>query len=230
MAAVVEPPATRRLREFYKLGQRLLKESQRRNQSRAPAVKNYWGVNEELQEKHGLSLNDIACARRFAERYSEDDLNELCRLGQTRGKPRKKPRDKPLPKPLTKSHVFMLVTIDDAKARTKWAKRAAQGGWSVLRLRFEIAAATSKQSSEGKGSMPDVGGPVHALFHTRRLAVKWINWQERLRQETRATGDPRLQRLLARRKLAALLKKVTDQMTPLLVEVERLIAEGPRGD
>ena len=133
MARVTEPASTRRLREYYKLGQRIWKESLKA--AGAGGKKHFWGVNAKLQEQLKLSVNDLTRARQLARLYpTEKEFNRLCVLGQKQGKP------------LTKSHVMILVLVKDQATRERLAQQAAAEAWSVLRAVPQPAACPPRKS------------------------------------------------------------------------------------
>ncbi len=177
MAKPSTAPATARLREFYRAGQRIVAASGGRKA--LEGRKNAWGVNAKLQAKEKMSLFEISKARQLAREYTPAEFAELCQLGAAQGRP------------LSKWHVMTLLSIEKKGQRHKLAAMAATKGWSVRRLGAELVANRTRSRASGRGSKPQAGGPSFALEKTRRLAVEWLNWSELLldRQQSKAVGD-----------------------------------------
>ncbi len=209
-----EPKATRDLRKFYQAGVKILKASGGPD-ALEPDRKNFWGVNDDLREELKMSLNYITRARQLVRLYpTPQALDWLCRLGQRRGKP------------LTKSHAMVLVGIQDPKLRKTLAAQAAREGWSERRLRSETAAAAAKPRTAGKGSSPQLVSAAHAVSNTRQLAVKWLNWCDRIQRAAKQDVGR-----LADKEIAAYLAATEKPMRRVRDAVQEVMAISgkPRG-
>ena len=110
------------VRQFHALGQRVLKATARRKR-RGEGV---WGLFDELEAKSAAEKNRLQEARHFARLYDREQLDWLCGLGQTEGRP------------LTRFHVVVLIRVADRGQRNRLAAKCAIESWSVGRLETEV--------------------------------------------------------------------------------------------
>jgi hypothetical protein len=183
------------IREFHKLGKRVLKEDAK-CPKRGKGVR-HWGVVKSIQEDEEVSRDLIEKARRFATVFSDDDVTELCALRGPSGK-------------LGHWHAIHLLTVRRKRDRLSLARRAAKEGWSVARLRAEVRQRSSKTSSGGRRPTKPDNVDV-ALVDIERLANKYIIWCKSMK-----TGTADVVRL------ANLPKSVREQLEELEPPIIRL--------
>lgn len=164
-----------RLREFYLLGERVRQADKQSDKDREQ-WKYHVGVHKNLKAKLGISSDQIIKARKFAERYSQADLNELCDLGSDGGAP------------ITLTHIVVLLRVPKDTAM-ELARKASREKWSSEMLSAEVRAMYPEKGSGGGRHTQPPPTKQAALVYTRKLAVRWASWCDALRRPSgRANG------------------------------------------
>jgi hypothetical protein len=156
---VAKKDPTKALRDFHDRGQRVLeKRAEREHQDNG-----VHGTLASLGAKTPPKKNRLMEARRFAALYDDRQLDEVCLLGQTTGRP------------LTWSHVVQLIRVADRRQRKTLAKQCAESSWSVRRLEMEVRRLVSRRTYGGRSHEPPQSID-EALVVTERMAASWIRW------------------------------------------------------
>lgn len=202
--------STSPLREFHDLGKEVLAFDDENATFRNNKWVRAWGKFSELIEITGKSRDELCAARRFASWYSQRELNEICQLGQRKGRP------------LTKEHIKTLLRVRDETTRKNLAEKCANGSWSVRRLMLEVRGHYKGREYGGR----EIHAPESwqdALVEIHDVSQRWIRWSTAIeaskpisRQMKRKRGDPRraLRRNLVdvKKRVEELLNKVADLM------------------
>jgi len=121
----------KQLRNVYGIGREALGRQ-------GPRVKTYGkGVTAKLAERHSISESDVFAARQFADRYSEEELDELIDTCQSAGFP------------LGKSHVAKLITVKDKRERKRLQRECIQESWTAKTLQANLRGMYGKRSPGG---------------------------------------------------------------------------------
>jgi hypothetical protein len=127
------------IREFYESGKETLEVGKDK------------AAREEISRKYLIDVNRLGKARRFAERYTAQEVNELCGLRKPDGTP------------LQVGHLDSLLSLPwetQAERRNRAAiqKEAAEKAWTAPELRAAIKARFPKTRCQSTGGKP-VGRP-----------------------------------------------------------------------
>lgn len=117
----------------------------------------------EFAAEHGISVHQLAKARKFAARYTPQELEALCKLKT------------PVGKPLPMGQVFILSNVRDRSLRRNLQAYAASQGWSCdeLRTQCALAAGAGRPVASG-GTTPEPPESVdRALVEIRERVEKW---------------------------------------------------------
>jgi hypothetical protein len=148
-----------KVREFYRLGQQVL--------SAAPIMPQGYhpGVVAEFVTT-GVSKPALYKARRFAELYSAQDIERICKHQLPDGRR------------LGIGHIYELIQIADSKKRRLLEQRTVDEGWSSRRLRTERRLAVGGQRQRpNAGRKPRLAGNQAALLHQlQERTDQWLRW------------------------------------------------------
>lgn len=150
-------PKIAQLKRYYRIGKRALK------QTEAAGGKFARGVIASLAEEEGLPPSTVEKCRQLAQRFEQEDFDELCRLRRTDGEP------------IGWGHVTRLITVKNARSRQSLVRKVAENDWSVKRLDDEIHK--SRKPKQTRGS-------THAKPKTTKEAYgqiasmcdQWLRW------------------------------------------------------
>lgn len=155
------------IRELYELGTKFLKAT---GGERSP------GKAEELAEKYGYSQVAIYKARQFAKMYSQDELEELCSLGESESQP------------FGIGHVHQLIQVKAAGERKRLQTAAAKHGWSSRKLKEMRKQKLGYDVATNVGRKPRRAEDIdQALLQLAQRAHQWKRWVDALSPE----GDGR---------------------------------------
>ena len=123
--------AMEQLRKMYRIGQEAiaLKESRQETYGKK--------LTGQLAEKHRISESDVFAARQFAERYTEDELEDLIRECQSAGFP------------MGKYHIAKLMTVKGKRERGRLQRKCIREGWRVKKLQTNLKGKYGKRSPGG---------------------------------------------------------------------------------
>jgi len=153
-----EPEAITRLRRYHAVGLEAVSRSTSTKGKYSP------GVALELAANHGFQRDTVDKARRFAELYSAEELDELC--GQ-RG---------PDGSVLGWGHVAQLLRVRNSRSRKALQRKAVKEAWSSRQLSAEISRRFGKKSSGGRKPIAaKSSGDVRHQILTR--CEQWDRWQ-----------------------------------------------------
>ena len=148
------------IEDFYKLGVEFLKAT---GGERSP------GKAEELAEKSGYSQVAVYKARQFAKMYSQDELEELCSLGESEGQP------------LGIGHVHQLIQIKGAGERKRLQKAASKNFWSSRKLKEQRKHKHGYKVATKVGRKPRrAANADEALLQLAQHADQWLRWADAL--------------------------------------------------
>lgn len=172
-----EPPAVRRalkkLRDFYRDGLAVI-DAAGGNTRRQLDPKE---VAKTFARERGIRPDYYWQARKFAETYTEEQLEELCSKRRPDGKP------------LGPTHVRLLLLVNDKRRRKGLQSRALRGGWSTSRLHQEIRQVQASSSPAGAPfKRPESADD--ALAQIANMTSRWLRWQKVLEPcEAGDTGE-----------------------------------------
>jgi hypothetical protein len=169
-AAVRTTKSNQALRDLYVKGKRFLEVAEKRK-SRGKGVR---GAMSDLNAETQAKRNRLMEARHFAQLYDGDELNWLCSLGQSQGRP------------LTRIDVLQLIRIKDRRKRNALAKKCADEAWTARRLEFEVRRIIPRRRYGGRRQDPP-RSIEQALLVTERMAASWIRWISVLEPESANT-------------------------------------------
>jgi len=171
-AAQQAKQAVQELREFYKLGQKVLKKD-RKN----PLKRKYsWGVTVEIAKEIGMARDYVDKSRKFASTYTKAEFEELCRLRRPDGIP------------LGPRHVIGLLRIKNKRQRERLQRRAAIEGWSTRRIPLEVSKLLGTAGSGGRRpKSPQVIDD--ALMQVLTMTKRWGRWYEGFDSKKRKEKD-----------------------------------------
>ena len=196
-----EPPKVReaiqKLRAYYQLGCDV-RDADTNNPDRKAYSK---GVSLRFAEELGVSRDFIDKARQFASSYTLKELEDLCRLRRPDGMP------------MGTSLIVPLLKLKDKKVRRRFQRRAAQEGWTKVRLEQELALIPSDRPSSGGRRPAKAATMEEALREIALRSERWSRWARRLAQEDE--GDDEVS-------LADLPKSVRDRMESVCQEMTKL--------
>ena len=124
---------------------------------------------EELAEKYNCSEVGLYKARQFARMYSQDELEELCSLGESEGHP------------LGIGHVHQLIQVKATGERKRLQAAAAKNGWSSRKLKEMRKQKLGYEVVTNLGRKPRrAAGVDEALLQLAQRADQWKRWVEAL--------------------------------------------------
>ncbi len=197
------PKAEQKLRGYYALGQKIRAACKKANPEGRPYSK---GVIQGFAEKVDRSREYCDKARQFAEVYSKRDLENLCKLRNSKGNP------------LSTDHVRKLLRVEGGKLRRRLQVEAADNDWGSKRLAAEITKRIGKSSEKRRG--PTRPKTRHdALAHIEKMSDGWLRWFDGLQEP----GDEELGRQSAT--LEDLPKSVQQRLKRTISSIKKLLAE-----
>jgi len=128
----------------------------------------------ELAERHRISPHTLRKERRFARRYSEDELQEFLSLRRADGMP------------LHWGHVIYLITLNRKQDRQRLQKKAAREGWSAPEL--QAAIQREIRPDAGPGGRP-VKVPETAEGKLRLMIEETDRWLKRYEAVFEGNGE-----------------------------------------
>ena len=191
------------IRDFYELGTKFLKAA---GDGRSP------GTAEKLAEKYGYSQVAVYKARQFAKMYNEDELEELCSLGESEGQP------------LGIGHVHQLIQVKSAGERKRLQKAASKNCWSSRKLKEQRKHKHGYKVATKVGRKPRrAANSDEALLQLAQHADQWLRWADAL-ATTLPEEDPSDQFTLGdlKESVRDRLKAVTLAMQELAGTLQRL--------
>lgn len=189
--------------EFYELGSKFLEAT---GGERSP------GMAKELSKESGYSEVAVYKARQFAKMYNQDELEELCSLGESEGQP------------LGIGHVHQLIQIKGAGERKRLQKAASKNCWSSRKLKEKRKHKLGYQVATNVGRKPRrAANSDEALLQLAQHADQWMRWADAL-ATTLPEEDQSTQFTLGDLKdsVRDRLKAVTHAMQELAATLQRL--------
>jgi hypothetical protein len=132
------------------------------------------GTMAALKATTAPAKNRLMEARRFAALYNDQQLDELCVLGQKTGRP------------LSRFHVVQLIRVADRRQRKVLARQCAEESWSVRHLEMEVRRLIGRRTYGGRKHEPPQSVD-EALRVTERLASSWLRWVSVLVEPNKAS-------------------------------------------
>lgn len=147
------------VRKFFQLGKKVSKLEKRLSQHGRYGRR----VMKRIAKELGVSQSTAEKARDFYRKFTEQQLEELCALRNSKGVG------------LGVGHVNNLLSVAHVDVRSGLQKQAVRENWSTRKLQHEIATRFGKKSHGGRP--PQVAEP-HLLPHQiYRFGQHWIRWQ-----------------------------------------------------
>jgi hypothetical protein len=167
-------PTTVKLREFHSIGKTLARGAKKLGPSR----RDRYGNVETLLSEHSQYVQSyLYCARKFAELYpTSDELNWFCGLGKRTSKTKSKDKTETKSKPLGPSHVMQLLSVKHKTERRQLAEQCANEGWSVMRLRLELAKTRDVRLWTKSPQVRKDFDPMQAMVELKFIAERWDRW------------------------------------------------------
>jgi len=193
--------AVARLRELYAQGQEIADKCERGK----------WGDIAEQASLHGIHPETARSLRKFAERYTEKQLDALCKQAERYGRA------------LGPSHIYKFLTIRKIAERGKFQRRAITEGWSLSKIEAELRRFHGKRGHVGrKPKMPVTLDD--ACVQLESMAQTWLRWLNALEaQPADETTDP-----LERIKLSDLPRGIRADLKRLLPILQQIQAQANR--
>jgi hypothetical protein len=197
------------LRQHYERGQRALDRSEMPGQTYRPA---------EFAKEHNVSVDTLRKEKKFAERYSREEFDELCGVGRNG-------------RSLHWGHVIYLILIKDGEQRRDLQQQAAEQGWSAPEMRRQVSRLRSSQNSSEGDSQASPGGRPLRVYATVGAAMEELIEQTRIwvrRAETGwASKEGELLEVLKRRKLTkqSELRQLADEALAQVLAMQQHSAE-----
>jgi len=150
--------AETQLRAYHALGRKVIERVQEGPLDAASLQK--------LEEETGQGADNIRKARVFAAKYTDRQLDELCRLRTTEGMP------------LPWRHVRQLLMLTPGPGRDALQKKAAERGWSLEELIAAIPKNVRREQTRREGGRA-FRGPENQADALRQIARHGEEWLRR---------------------------------------------------
>jgi hypothetical protein len=158
-----EPRVDGEVWAFYRLGREV-------NELHTTESRPVFVVAREIARARGLSHKRVIAAARVADRFDDEDVEDvrrLCTLSTTTGKA------------VGVFHIRLSLAADTRTEQLRWLDRAASGGWSANRLRVEMRKASG--DTIGRGGVR-ARQPVDLADGLHPVLTKTDEWLRRYRE------------------------------------------------
>ena len=116
-----------------------------------------------LEDEEGISFDRCKKAARFAEEFTDRELDRLCAFCLTPGN-----------YPLSVNHIRFVLGVADRATRMRLLKQAAEGGWTAGRLDQKVRALTGEKSGSGGPRLAPPGDLMDALEQVIKHSDEWL--------------------------------------------------------
>jgi hypothetical protein len=191
------------LRSLHAQGKRFLAESDRLER-RGEGSHGTMATKAETRTEKNRRME----ARKFARLYNDQELNWICSLGQSKGRP------------LTRVDVLQLIRLPDRRKRNALAKKCSEEKWTVRKLEMEVRLIAPRRKYGGRRQTRP-RSVEEALLVTERMAASWMRWISVLRPDEVNNGKRQITIDQLPKPTQTKLKKVTDEFESLRAELSR---------
>jgi hypothetical protein len=160
--------SVRALRAYYEAGRTSLREVPARAANAVEAIR-------EQAARRGWADTKLRKARQFANLFTREELNELCRaVRQHRAH-------------FGTASLGIIVTIPDARQRRDLLRRCLKGGMGIRALQREVRMRFDRRTFGGRRRQV-ADDPTLALVQLDELAVSWLRWHAIAAEEPEGNG------------------------------------------
>jgi hypothetical protein len=200
------------IKEFHEIGQSSLTSRPGRGEYKDRAI------DREAEEKV-INPDTLRKARKFAEVYTDDELDALCSLIEE-----VQPAQASTKAIFGKTHIIRLLSVSSKRKRQAFQRRAVKGGWSVDELESEINCEQGARRAGGK--RPRLPAEVSGcLSKLERRCESWRRWYRELARKRKKGEAKRAHLDDLPPDLGNEIRKVSDAVGELRVLVEDRLAD-----
>ncbi len=150
-------PKIAQLKRYYRIGVKAVKQSSNAEGAYAR------GVIASLAEEEDLPPSTVEKCRQFAQRFEQEDFNELCELRRTDEER------------IGWGHVTRLITVKNARSRQSLLRKIAENDWSVKQLDAEIHKSGKPKQTRGS-THPKPKTTKQAHHQIASVCDRWLRW------------------------------------------------------